>query len=151
MTAIAVPPGPVAAEDTSPATYRQRAWRDAHPTLPEVLNLDAVRLARPRVLAACAHLLRPVRAARVVSFGEDCWRAAQGGDVLLLDRAAVPSDRSEFRAVLERLATSSITSVMIASGGGGHAVRALAGAGVRAVGRAAGRTQRTGGVARPGG
>ncbi len=115
MTAVLAPPEALAGDYHAPTSAGTAVRRDPYPALRDVVELGAVSAARPRVSGACASLSVPVRAARVVCFGESLWKAARNGEVLLLDHAAVPDDRSELVAALDRLAAANISALAVST------------------------------------
>ncbi|HEX6444758.1 MAG TPA: PucR family transcriptional regulator ligand-binding domain-containing protein [Streptosporangiales bacterium] len=85
------------------------------PTVAEVLELDALRRARPSVLAGSRALCRKVRWLRV---GElpDAVRTLRDGELVLTAGAAVPTDRRAQLACVADLAAAGAAGLLVALG-----------------------------------
>ena len=88
---------------------------NAFPTVAEVLDLEAVRVGNPNVVAGFDSLNRPVRWTHI-SEVRDVARLLRGGELLLLTGLALPDDEAGLREYVAALPDVGVAGVCVELG-----------------------------------
>ncbi len=98
-------------------TRCQPAWHGAavYPTVAQVLDLDAMRRGRPRVVAGAAGLGRTVRWTHVAEH-PDIAHLLRGGELLLSTGLAFPEDAAGLAGFADELADADVAGLVVELG-----------------------------------
>src|SRR3954469_500614 len=92
-----------------------RLSRSMYPTVAQVLELDALRRGRPRVVAGAGGLARQVRWTHVAEL-PDIAHLLRGGELLLSTGVALPDDDDQLRSFVSDLEAARVAGLVIELG-----------------------------------